>query len=78
MFSFSLFPNPAHDIVNLDIENTNNPDIIFTIYNMFGKLVKSERLIRKQIDISDLCNGMYMLEIKSNEGTARRKIIIRR
>ncbi|MDD4210232.1 MAG: T9SS type A sorting domain-containing protein [Bacteroidales bacterium] len=76
--SFNLFPNPAYDILNLDIENSNNSELMFNIYNMLGTLVKSERLFSKQIYISDLCNGMYMLEIKSNERTYKQKLIIQK
>ena len=78
--SYSIFPNPATDIVTLNIDNVSNIDLILNIYNVIGKLVKTETLQQnqQQIDIGDLDNGIYMVEIKSKEWTEKQKLIIER
>lgn len=76
--TFSLYPNPASDIVTLNIGNTNNADLSLNIYNVIGNLVKSEILNQNQINIGDLTNGIYMIEIKSKEWTEKQKLIIQR
>ncbi len=78
--TFSLFPNPAYNIVNFDFDNTNKVDLTLNIYNVIGTLVKSEILKQnqRQINIGDLGNGIYMVEIKFKEWTGKQKLIIQR
>jgi Secretion system C-terminal sorting domain len=78
--TFSLYPNPASDIVTLNIDNRNNADLTLNIYNVIGALVKSETTIKnnRQINIGDLNNGIYMVEINSNEWSGIQKLIIQR
>lgn len=78
--SINVFPNPAADIISLNIESINNDDLKMNIYNVMGTLVKSEVLkqTQPQINISDLSNGVYMVEIKSTDWTGKQKLIIQR
>lgn len=77
---FNLYPNPASDIISLNIGNSNNDDLNLNIYNVIGTLVKSEMLKQnqRQLNISDLCNGIYMVEIKSKEFNGKQKLIIQK
>ena len=76
----TIYPNPACDIVNLNINNANNANLTLNIYNVIGALVKTETLEQnqQQINIEDLSNGIYMVEIKSKEWTGNQKLIIQR
>ncbi len=78
--TFSLFPNPAYDIVNIEIDKTNKVDLTLNIYNVVGTLVKSEiiKQSQRQINVGDLSNGIYMVEIKSEEWTEKQKLLIQR
>lgn len=78
--TFSLYPNPASDIVTLNIGNPNSADLTLNIYNVVGTLVKSEILKQntRQINIGDLSNGIYTFEIKSKEWSGKQKLIIQR
>ena len=78
--SFSLYPNPAFDIVTLNIDNSNNTDITFNIYNLMGELISSELFQKNQqkINIKNLNNGIYLVEIKSKEWSEKQKLIIQR
>lgn len=77
---FSIFPNPASEIINLNINNANNTDQTLNIYNVTGALVKSEMLNQsnRQINIEDLSNGVYIVEIKSKEFIENQRLIIQR
>jgi len=77
---FNLFPNPASDIVALNIDNRNNEEFTLNIYNAIGTLVKSEILKQnqQQINIGDLSNGVYMLTVKSKNMTENQRLIIQR
>ena len=72
------YPNPASDIVTLNLNNTNNVDLTLNIYNIIGELVRSELVQQNQqkINISDFSNGIYMIEIKSKEWAEKQKLII--
>jgi len=78
--TFTLYPNPASDIVTLNMDNFTNADMTLNIYNVIGNLVKSEILIQnqRQINIGDLSNGIYVVEIKSKEWTEKQKLLIQR
>jgi len=76
--TFKLYPNPASDIVTLNIDNISNADLTLNIYNVIGTLVKSEivRQNQQQINVGALGNGIYMVEIKYNERTEMQKLIV--
>jgi len=78
--SFSLYPNPASDLINLNINHARNVGLTLNFYNVIGTLVKSEILQQnnRQINTRDLSNGIYMVEIKSEEGSGKQKLIIQR
>ncbi len=72
-----LFPNPAKNAFTIIIDNAEvNSEVL--IYNIMGKLVKSELLQNKQkkINIDNLNNGIYIIEIKSKNKTQTQKLII--
>lgn len=77
---FTLYPNPASDLVNLNIDKTNNTELTLNIYNVTGTLVKSEILEQnnRQINIGDLSNGVYIVTIKSKDLTENQRLIIQR
>jgi hypothetical protein len=75
--SFDLYPSPACDIVNLNIENENSEDLRVNIFNVTGTLVKSEIINQNQeFCVADLSEGIYMVEIKSKEWSKNKKMLI--
>ncbi|MGD0712155.1 MAG: T9SS type A sorting domain-containing protein [Bacteroidales bacterium] len=77
---FELYPNPASDIITLNITNKNNADYILNIYSVIGTLVKSEMLKQnqQQISIRDLSNGVYMITVKLKDLTENQRLVIQR
>ena len=65
----TLFPNPALDVLNLNIPDHMSIESL-SIYTMNGQLMQSTNLLNgnKSIDISDLSQGLYMLSISSSNG----------
>jgi hypothetical protein len=76
--STKLYPNPATDILNLDIENADNKLLTMNIYNAIGTLVKTLRISNKdnQIDISGLHNGLYLMTLNSDNFSSNQKLVI--
>lgn len=59
-----LYPNPANDIVRLDVNKSGVLNYI-SIFDLSGKLIRSEQIFNAQFDISDLAPGMYNVRILS-------------
>jgi len=64
---FSVFPNPAKDVLYINNENEKNLNI--TIFDLQGKKVLEERNYSgSHLDISSLQPGSYLIDIKDNSG----------
>ena len=63
---FSIYPNPASNIINIVAEKANE---LITISDLSGKIVYSEQASEKQssINISQLSAGMYIIRIGNAE-----------
>ncbi|MDD4830246.1 MAG: T9SS type A sorting domain-containing protein, partial [Bacteroidales bacterium] len=75
-----IYPNPASDILNIEINNTTKEVLNLNIYNIMGSLVKTETTAanNNQINISDLNNGIYLIEIESKDLITKQKLIIQK
>jgi len=76
--SFNVYPNPARDeiVIEASFSELYN-DTKFAIYNTSGSSVVPYNLLdeRKTIDITNLPNGLYFLEIISPYGKFSKKIV---
>lgn len=81
--AISIYPNPASDIININFHE-NFREIIFTIYNLMGKTIYSQKLnINGRISVSlpiqnlQISNsGLYFIRIDSQNGSYVEKIYI--
>lgn len=69
MHKVSVYPNPARDLVHIDI----NTELSGKIYNLSGKSVMN--VDKKNIDISPLNAGVYLLDIVSDDKRFVSKIV---
>jgi hypothetical protein len=73
--NISVYPNPAKEIINVKcgIKNENS---ILSIHNVLGNEVRTEILKTEnlQINISDLEEGIYFVQIKTNEKIITKKL----
>ncbi|MFK7799796.1 MAG: T9SS type A sorting domain-containing protein [Aureispira sp.] len=81
--SLSMFPNPAHDQVFVDLDLSVATDVQINITNALGQLVSSQALgtiqtQRLELSIKDLPNGMYLVRFQLGEEPVTRKLIISR
>jgi hypothetical protein len=68
----SMYPNPATNLLNIDIENELE---LVEIYSLQGQKVLSG--FDKQIDISGLSSGMYMVRVQDVDGGVGTQKIIK-
>jgi len=71
----SIFPNPATNTLTI-INPTDIKIIKVTLYAQTGLKILSNKASNNLIDISDLKVGLYFVDIKTNEGYVRKKIIV--
>lgn len=68
----AIYPNPATELLNIISENEiQNVEV----YNIEGQLVKSFSGNVNNIGVSDLNNGLYLVKIYTENGTATHKFI---
>jgi len=78
----SVYPNPAHSIVNQKITSSITGTVQINIYNMSGKLVltaqteKTSDVLYNKIGVSQLAPGMYTIQVNiANQKTLVSKFI---
>ncbi len=84
--SYSIFPNPTDDELNLEFTLRSNRVINASIYTVNGQLVKhiltnkacETGIIKQTTHINDLSPGMYLLVIESDKGDIISQRIVRR
>lgn len=75
--SFSFYPNPSEDFIEINLNNSFSKSTALEIYNNIGILQKTEHLTNTitQVDINNLATGIYFLKITSETGTSVKKLI---
>ncbi len=69
---FEIYPNPCVNTVSIDWPNSTS--VNYSISDLTGKLLLSGA-ISKNIDVSALASGSYILSIREGEKVGRRKFI---
>lgn len=69
---FKIFPNPASEFVQVELESGEIKEAVIELYDLDGKLVYNSIFniaeIRTQIDITNLSSSQYILKISDPEG----------
>ena len=74
---FTIFPNPAHSFISLNVETLiGSGSIIIT--DLFGRQVKSQSLSlgTNTINIADLTKGIYLVNVIANNTRQVNKIVV--
>ncbi|MFC0877253.1 LamG-like jellyroll fold domain-containing protein [Saccharicrinis sp. FJH2] len=71
-----IFPTPADDLVYLSYKS-GSENATVSIYQLNGKLVKTEILKDDELNVSDMPSGIYMLKYSNNETTLVKKLVVR-
>ena len=68
--TLSVYPNPATDILNININNANFKNSNLSIYDITGKQIITTNMngANAQINIEGLSNGVYFLNVNNKNG----------
>lgn len=82
---FRMFPNPANNQVAVELQMTESDDLTIDVVNILGQNVKSfdfgtrsAGFNREILDVNDLSEGMYILNITVGDDQATTKLQINR
>ena len=78
--SFSVFPNPANDMVNINLEFDDSKTFQFSIISLIGEVLYQKTLTGSQfnhtLNTTDYNSGVYLIQIQSEDKLALKKLII--
>jgi hypothetical protein len=73
---FKLYPNPAfNDVVYITTEKNARKKV--TVYDVFGEIVLTERILNTSLNISRLVPGVYVLQVIEDSKTITRKLVVK-
>ncbi len=75
--NFSIYPNPVNNVLHLSVKNGLLVNEI-TMIDINGRTVKTINNTldsEMEINVSDLTSGVYMLNVKTDEGVATSKFV---
>jgi putative heme degradation protein len=61
----SVFPNPAKDVLTIEVDDYNNEKLSYQLYDIKGKLLESKKLTgcETQIQTNTLVPSTYFLKV---------------
>ena len=71
--SFNLYPNPATNFTNVELELTKDADVTISVFSLSGQLVANETLTNRQegnikhrVNTSTLPKGIYFVTVQAD------------
>jgi len=78
--SINVYPNPANELVSVDIAGDIAKGSTVSIYNVAGKQVQANALMPEQksiqLDVEGLTNGIYLIEVNTGDKNYTQKLTI--
>ncbi|WP_299890602.1 T9SS type A sorting domain-containing protein [uncultured Lacinutrix sp.] len=78
--SFSLYPNPAKDIVTIKLNSIVNGETSIDVIDIQGKRIINKVLSNQtqelQLNVSNLEAGVYFVKLKNNDNETIKKLVV--
>lgn len=74
--ALSLYPNPASDIVKIQVPD-GIEDIKIEVFDNAGKQITMQLSQDNTIDVSNIASGLYLINIISNDIKTTKKLIVK-
>jgi hypothetical protein len=77
----NVYPNPSENIFNINVVDVYRGNTIINIYDELGRLLasnsieKTSETLNTTVDLSNYSNGVYMLQITSDEKSSSQRIV---
>ena len=80
--NINIFPNPASDLIAIQLGTLVTEDVKIELYDIAGKLINSSRINKgstiSYFDVQTVYEGTYLIKISSKEYSITRKILVKR
>lgn len=77
--TFNVYPNPASEFVNIELNFDTKGKVSITIFNELGQVVmtsESDSNETLSLDVSSLANGMYTVNVTNKNNTMQKRISV--
>jgi endonuclease I len=76
--TLKIYPNPAHDLITIEIPDYYSSDVLVTITDISGRTVfrKLYNEIPLIVDLKDFITGLYMIKTEVDRKIFRTKVIV--
>jgi len=71
---FRIYPNPSNGLVQIQLYD-NSQIAQIKVYNAMGKQVRFDTLNQGTLDLRNLANGLYVIEVQQGNQMHKRKVI---
>ncbi|HSY77368.1 MAG TPA: T9SS type A sorting domain-containing protein, partial [Bacteroidia bacterium] len=77
-----IYPNPSRGVFNMNFHLSKQESVVVKIFNPLGQVIeemdygKLDGKVMKQFDLSNYGMGMYIIEVKSEDGVEYRKVTV--
>ncbi len=70
-FQLDVYPDPAHSELTIQLACSSTDEVTISILDVLGQTIiswkeKADKLLTKKTDISNLSNGIYFVNVRSN------------
>lgn len=74
----SIFPNPSKGIFDVSLNGTEDDQAVIRIMDIHGKTILEQKALRnvETIDLSNVKNGIYILNVSGKQTSVTKKIVI--
>jgi PKD repeat protein len=82
--ALKLFPNPANDKLTVNLISNTNGNLSIRLVNMMGQTLSYENItifngaINHSLDVSEIANGVYSVEVVLNGEKQHQRVVISR
>ena len=77
--SIELYPNPATDLLNINLSDVNGNEVLTEIYNTFGQLVYSHisnEELNHEVNLIEFQNGIYNVSVSIDGQRLQSKMFV--
>ncbi|MEP0987037.1 S8 family serine peptidase [Ekhidna sp.] len=68
-----VYPNPTNGLINFKYEKIKHIEI----YQLDGRLVEIRKVVNKEVDISHLKKGLYLIKVYSDQAPITHQVLLR-
>ena len=72
---FKLYPNPTNSNFSIELNKLSNLKSV-SIYNSLGQTLLQQKTQEKTFDISNYAKGIYLVEVQTDKGISRQKLMV--